>query len=71
MTERKNQPSGATSRTDRRAAGRVHLDYATWWVQLAAPGSRFTPERPAQSRTVRLDAVSRAAASAESERRAA
>ncbi|MGH2618428.1 MAG: hypothetical protein ACRDJC_24625 [Thermomicrobiales bacterium] len=71
MTDRINRPSYDTSRNDKRKADRFHLDFETWRDHLAAPGSRFAPDRAAPSRTVRIDAMSRRVDSAEPERRAA
>ncbi len=54
-----------------RKPARVTLDFATWRARLAAPGSRFAPAPPAPPPIVRLDALRRAAVSAEGERRMA
>ena len=55
----------------KRKAAHFQLDYATWRPHLAAPGSRFAPDRAVPSRAGRLDAMSRAVESAELKQRAA
>jgi hypothetical protein len=62
-------PVGVTG--PKRKAARFQLDYETWRAHLAAPGSRFAPDRAAPSRAGRLDAMCRAVEAAELERRAA
>ena len=54
-----------------RKPARVTLDFATWRARIAAPGSRFAPASPALPPIVRLDALRRAAVSAEGARRMA
>ena len=66
-------PSGGTPVviTAKPKTERFSLDYATWRARIAAPGSRFEPEQPAESQIVRLVPVRRAADLPEVEKRTA
>lgn len=68
---KRDAPSPVVATGPKRKAERFALDFATWRAHLAAPGSRFEPVPSASPRIVRLNAVSRAAAATEAERRTA
>jgi hypothetical protein len=71
MIEQETPSHDGTSRANRRWTLMTSLDNATWRQRLAAPGSRFEPERPSPFRADPIVAGRRWTDSVESKRQAA
>ena len=67
----RERPGQAVATGPPQQAERFPLDYASWRVHLAAPGSHFEPARSASPRIIHLDTVIRSAVSTSDERRTA